>query len=513
MYRQRAAEPEPTGDQFVDRIYELPVVTSAIGKLGALYTGTKEHNRLFRFTLQTAESGLGLVVSTAKPVVAKFEKPIGSLNVIACQQLEKFEHDYPIITRPTDVVLKQTLETYNNAVKPITDRVRPITARVGMVTQYGVDTMHNVKNTTLDTIGGVANYGIATVNGVKVYGVNKIHAVTDMGSRQVNRLLDNQAGRALTERMDMAIKLADGYVDKYLPEDATDEVDKSPVSLMKKKLEVDEASDEKMLTARAMQLGRKVRHRTYIHMAKRLKMVKMRSLETVDKLNFTVDLMEYARTNLDGAKTKASYVWEEINKTPEEVSDGADSERNVKNMTYERRAIATARHLTYRLKAGLAGLHLSMDMVPNVVRTQINHASELAQSLYQTFTTKAKTGLTKDDVETVRYSLGNLRATLASMVAWLPFTTPASDKSSNSSEKDSISSSESDENCARNWNGPPPTAEKSFPKDQSLTESYTEKRDESDEDHDESRDESQNQCDDSRDDSRDNFDESHEQSD
>ena len=61
-------------DQFVNRIYNLPVMTAAIDQLNALYTRTKERNRLLRFTMETAELGLSIAVSTAKPVVAKFEK-------------------------------------------------------------------------------------------------------------------------------------------------------------------------------------------------------------------------------------------------------------------------------------------------------------------------------------------------------------------------------------------------------------------------------------------------------
>jgi len=76
MFRQRIANSDDVDDdQFVTRLYGLPVVTSAMGQLSALYTGTKERNRLFRFTLETAESGLGLAARTARPIVSKFEKP------------------------------------------------------------------------------------------------------------------------------------------------------------------------------------------------------------------------------------------------------------------------------------------------------------------------------------------------------------------------------------------------------------------------------------------------------
>jgi len=429
MYRQRTVETETSNEKFVSRLYELPVVSSAVGRLGALYTGTKEHNRLFRFTLETAESGLVLAVNTARPVVAKFEKPIGALNGMACQQLEKLEHDYPIITKPTDVVLKQTYESCQSAVQPITDRIKPITERVGSAKQYGITKINDVKVYTVDTIGGmksysvnkvndVKTYGVDKVNGVKTYSMDKLTMVTDLGSKQVARILENETGRAFIAKLDLAIDVTDSYVDKYLPEEGESVVEKTVPSQIKK-MEVDEASQQGVVMTKAMQLGYKVRRRAYNHMAKRLKVMKMRSLETVDKLHFTVDLMEYARNNIDGVKSKAHYVWDEINKSPEEVAkETSGQECSASSLTYERRAIATARHLTRKLKTGLSGFNLSVEMIPAPVRTQVQGAIDLAQSLFQMFTSRAKTGVTEDDMNKVKNSLGQLRTTLGSVSGW-----------------------------------------------------------------------------------------------
>lgn len=414
MYRNRPVEQDLTGEQFVTRLYDLPVVHSAVDKLGSFYTGTKEHNRLFRFTLETAESGLGLVVYTTKPVVAKFEKPIGSLNELACHQLVRLERDYPIITQPTDVVLKQTMETCTQAVKPITERVKPVTDRVGSVAQYGITKVNDAKVYTYDAIDGVKTYGVNTVNGVKSYGVEKFTAATNLGSRQVSRLLENQAGRTFLSTVDQAIGLADNYVEKYLPEDEPSKENMSPT----KSMEVDELSHQTVVINKALELSSKVRRRAYNHVAKQLKNVKMRSLDTVEKLHFNINLIEYARTNIDCAKNKAYYVWDEINKTPEQMSEETkDDEQTCQNVTYERRAIATARHLTQRLKTSLSGIDLGVDRVPAFVRGQVDKALNLASSLFNLFSSRARTGLTNEDIDVVKNSLGQLRTTLTSFDA------------------------------------------------------------------------------------------------
>jgi len=430
MYRQRTVETE-TEEKFVSRLYDLPVVTSAVGKLSAFYTGTKEHNRLFRFTLETTETSLGLVLNTAKPVVAKFEKPIGTLNGLACHQLEKLEHDYPIITKPTDIVLRQTLERCQSAVRPITERIKPFTTCVGSATQFGATKINDAKVFTLDTVDGVKSYSIKTVNGFTTSGMDKLVAVKDLGSRQVSRILSNQTGRAIVARVDMVIDLADCYVDKYLPEEEEALKDSKALSKAKKS---DPENQHVVVMNKAVQLGYKVRRRAYNHAAKKLKVLKMRSLETVDKLHFTVDLIEYGHSHVDGAKNKVQFIWEEINKSPEEVSkEITENEHNVKNLTYERRAIATARHLTQKFKAGLSA---SVEMIPTPVRVQIDKAIELAQSLLQTFTLRAKTGLTENDINNVKKSIGQLKTSITSLTPNLQMLQPLGFNTVNDSHRD-----------------------------------------------------------------------------
>jgi len=75
MYRQHVREKQMEGEWFVSRMCELPVVNSAVEQVSALYLGVKQHNRLFRFTLDTAEGGMSMVFQTAQPVLSKFDKP------------------------------------------------------------------------------------------------------------------------------------------------------------------------------------------------------------------------------------------------------------------------------------------------------------------------------------------------------------------------------------------------------------------------------------------------------
>jgi len=119
-------------------------------------------------------------------------------------------------------------------------------------------------------------------------------------------------------------------------------------------------------------------------------------------------------------------VWTEVNRSPEEVSEEevSENEKNLNNLTYERRAIATARHVTQRLKSNLAvarqGLASTWGVLPLAVRAPLQRAQGIAHSLYLTLTARAKTGLTSDDMTYLRDSLGSLRTSLESALNWAP---------------------------------------------------------------------------------------------
>src|SRR6218665_1106427 len=74
MIEENSSEKLPGGDGFVKRLFDLPMMATAIGQLSSFYSSTKDRNRLLKLTLETAESGVGVIVSTAVPVVSRFDK-------------------------------------------------------------------------------------------------------------------------------------------------------------------------------------------------------------------------------------------------------------------------------------------------------------------------------------------------------------------------------------------------------------------------------------------------------
>jgi len=166
-----------------------------------------------------------------------------------------------------------------------------------------------------------------------------------------------------------------------------------------------------MVIGRAATIGSKVRRRMYARVASKLTNLQLRTKETVDRLNFTVDLIEYSRTSMTSAKDKAQYVWTEINKTDEDVAreltEGtalSSQPRVFSNATIERKAIATARDLTHKLRGLMNSLGVPADKLPTILQSQLERAQTLAQSLVESI----PSDITKEQ-GLPRYAIANLR--------------------------------------------------------------------------------------------------------
>jgi hypothetical protein len=384
-------QPEP--EQFVTRVCELPVVNDTISQLSSVYFGIKKSNRLIRFTFETAEMGVQTVaMPTVTMVVTKIGKPITTLNSLACDQLDKLEHDYPIITKPSVEVLNETKQMCGNAVKPIVDRV-------SAVKQYGIDKVTYAKTYTTETIGTV-----------KAFGIDKFSMVTDVGSHQMVRVLGAPVCNEVVKNVDAILGAADVFVDKWLPEgpvDAGEDETKPTVT-------VDQSvKDHVLVIGKAASIGNKVRRRVYARLAGRLTDLHTRTKETVDRLNVHLNLIEYSRS----ARDKARYIWTEINKTDEELAkeltDDDNEPKIFSNATFERKTIATIRHLSGKLRTLMTSVGVPPEQLPTILKTQLERAQELAQNLANSVPT---------DQGLPAYAIANLRnysSLLVQTTAWI----------------------------------------------------------------------------------------------
>lgn len=75
MYRKAVMmqQEQLANEQFIYRLGNLPVVSSAWTQACGMYSKTKDSNALLRVTCNLAEGGVQTVVTTAKPYVDKYQ--------------------------------------------------------------------------------------------------------------------------------------------------------------------------------------------------------------------------------------------------------------------------------------------------------------------------------------------------------------------------------------------------------------------------------------------------------
>ncbi|KAL3865647.1 hypothetical protein ACJMK2_043013 [Sinanodonta woodiana] len=360
MYRQAVMMEQERmhQDQFFSRLGNLPVVTSAWVQACDLYIKTKERNAILRTTCNLAEGGVKKFAETTKPLMDKYQPQLNLVNSFACKQLTKLEENYPVITKPTNQVLDEGKKVCETVLKPVTDRV----------------------NAVRETY----NKGKEQVCKVSQLGTNTVANLKDFGVAQVSRSMETQYGKFVMQKVNDALDFSEQCVDKYLPDSEEDGEDEGEDGNQ------EERSSENPLT-KVTSLSTKVRQRMYKRAMKDFKGLQMRSQETLSKLNFTVNLIQYAKTNMDSTKGKISEtydqvqeklgnVWEQINK------EECDCEEHAPH-TLEGQTIAVARRLTKVLKTNVALVkgYLPESMQPAALKDILNQATQYSLDLYKSF--------------------------------------------------------------------------------------------------------------------------------
>lgn len=353
-----AKDPRPC-ESFLERLYDLPVVRDSVMKLGTVYNDTKQYNCLLKITLETAESGIGLVTYTAKPVLKAFEKPIGVLNSLACTQLEKLEKDYPIITQTSAEVLKQTKSTTQAALQPIADRFKPVTDKVITVKQYGYDKVTNVKQFGYDKVTNAKQYGydkamamkgyadnrvqiivtytIKQYDAIRLYTVSNMTLLCDVTSKKVSVVLGEERTSHLIARLDLFLSSVEDRVDKFLP----------PVNGEKEaSISIDDRLGKHCAMEHVFNILSIIGHRGCHYVRKELQRTYHTTVESLSKISPS-NLGAWICLVACGIKNRAVYLYHEIMGS----TDAVDHQDNEKILSkYEHQMITAVRRTRCLMK-------------------------------------------------------------------------------------------------------------------------------------------------------------------
>ncbi|XP_038069060.1 perilipin-2-like isoform X2 [Patiria miniata] len=324
-----------SGVDIITRVTQIPVVSSTIGQVTNMYTWTKGRSTLANRALGYAEKSVVVAAQTAKPVVDRFEKPISMASEFACHQLDKLEEKVPLISKPTDEV-----------VSTIQDGTRQV------------------------------------IEGTKQKGVEGL-----------NMLMNTRMGKVVSFGLDTALAVSEIAVDYYLPPDDAEKKQEMKDDYDEKETEMEKESPSSV--QRVNTLSKKVRRRLHKKALMNIRYAQKRSQETIQKLHFTVDLIDYAKESIDGAnqtiRTNAEAAQEKLWNTwndwttTEEGKEKETEHSEVTDKEGEQKTLAIARALAGRLRGLTQNIASSVAILPQHIHGKVEEARTMADNIYHSF--------------------------------------------------------------------------------------------------------------------------------
>uniref|UniRef100_A0A8C6XNY1 Perilipin n=1 Tax=Naja naja TaxID=35670 RepID=A0A8C6XNY1_NAJNA len=164
----------------MDRVANLPLVSSTCHLVVSAYTYTKETSPYLKSVCDVAEKGMKTLTAAAlcgaQPLVTRLEPQLATASVYACKGLDKLEEKLPILQQPSDK---------------------------GAVQGKGVNTVSSGVSGMVDVAKGAVQGSVEMTCFVVAEGVNSV-----MGSR---------VGEMITAGVDTMLGKSEELVDYYLP--------------------------------------------------------------------------------------------------------------------------------------------------------------------------------------------------------------------------------------------------------------------------------------------------------
>ena len=260
-----------TGIKTIDRLSELPVVSTALTNVTDYYEKVKEKNLLFRTSLNLAELSVKTMAFAATPLTSLCKKPsrnatwpprrlrrillthslthslrlvstVSSVDMYLCDKVEQLENSYPLIGQPTDQVNRLP-----SVVKPdasfshICFLAHARTQLTATAISQAKDIYDRTVKSPIDSIDkkvtDIKNYGSNKVNARSTHTwqeaktpqvpivsfILKVQAVVKAGSDSIDSLR-NYGYDQLNKSADLGVRMVDACLENKLAKMFTDPV-------------------------------------------------------------------------------------------------------------------------------------------------------------------------------------------------------------------------------------------------------------------------------------------------
>ncbi|KAM4049709.1 perilipin-2-like isoform 1-T1 [Anomaloglossus baeobatrachus] len=334
----------------VVRLINLPFVSSTYDMVSSTYVTTKDNHHYLKSVCDIAEKSVksitSVAITSAMPILQKLEPQIALANNIGCIGLDKIEERLPILYQPPEKVVAIASE----AVVGARDAV-----------------IHSITGVVDKTKGAVQD------------SVEMTKAVVNGG---INTVLGSCVVKIMSDRVDSALTRSECLLEQFLP--PTDE------ELAKEATETEGfvSQDKPGYYVRLGSLSTKARKRVYQQALTRMKDAKCRSQEAIAQLQNTLDLIEYARKNMNGANQKIHDAQEKMFSKWVEWTKGTGEDAGGETEGAEQmesRTLTIARSLTHHLQSTCLSLVSSVQGLPQNIQSKAQSISAMAADIYQNF--------------------------------------------------------------------------------------------------------------------------------
>ncbi|XP_053321871.1 perilipin-2 isoform X2 [Spea bombifrons] len=373
----------------VVRLINLPLVSSTYDMVSNAYTNTKDNHPYLKSVCDVAEKSVKTITSVAMvgamPIIQKLEPQIAIANSVACIGLDKIEEKLPILYQPSDKVVSSATEVVVGA-----------------------------KDTVINGITGVVDKTKGAVH-------DSVEMTKAVVNGSINTVLGSSVVQMMSSTVNTALTKSESLLEQYLP--PTDE----EMAVEASKTEGFEVGTEKPnYYVRLGSLSSKARKRAYQQAVNRMKDAKSKSQETITQLNKTVDLIEFARKNMNdanqkihGAQEKLYSAWMEWRKGSGET-EGPESAEQI-----ESRTLSIARNLTQQLQTTCLSLVTSVQGLPQNIQEKAHNVSTMAGEVYQNFRSASSFREVSDNLLTTsKGQLKKMKESMDDMMDYLVNNTP-----------------------------------------------------------------------------------------
>ncbi|KAK0149406.1 Perilipin-2 [Merluccius polli] len=349
----------------VERVTSLPLVSSTYGLVCSVYCTTRDHHPYLRSVCQAAEQGVRAITSVAMTTALPV---IGKL-----QPQLAIAND--LACKGLDQIEKTLPILHQPSDQIVTNAKDAVSSATGAVTV--------ARATVSDTLSGAVNRTRAAVSG----GANT------------------------------ALSTSENLMERYLPLSPEEmELEGGPTR----------GAEEPSYYVRLGTLSTRLRRRAYSRAVARVRDAKQRSQEAVSRLHHTVNLVEYARKNMDGVNR----VYDTLSSLVQRKTSSSGQEENDDHKTteaIESRSPALVRSLPQHLQTTCFTLASGLQGLPGHIQREALSLSRSACYVYDSVSKAAAAAVGDMPDSTLagsRARLGQMKRSLDNVLDYLVNNTP-----------------------------------------------------------------------------------------